>query len=78
MMDRQGSLLESQEGGSAPESVAAHPAWYRLENQLQWYDNKSTYCQKWYKCLKLVQISLWNLLVSCRRIRTLRSLYRVS
>lgn len=58
MMDRQRSLLESQESGSAPESVAAHPAWHRLEDQLQWYDNKSTYCQKWYKRLKFAQISL--------------------
>jgi len=35
-----------------------HPAWHRLEDQLQWYDNKSTQSQKWYKRLKLVQISL--------------------
>ncbi|WP_295513764.1 DUF4231 domain-containing protein, partial [Thiolapillus sp.] len=58
MMNRQESQLETQEGESAPESVAATPAWHRLEDQLQWYDNKSTHCQKWYKRLKFTQISL--------------------
>lgn len=39
------------------ESVKAHPAWQRLENQLQWYDNKSVYCQQWYKWIRLAQVS---------------------
>jgi len=41
-----------------PEWAASHPAWIRLEDQLDWYDNKSTHCQNWYKWLKFIQISL--------------------
>ncbi len=43
---------------AVPEALAAHPAWRRLEDQLRWYDKKSIHCQKWYKRLKLIQISL--------------------
>ena len=39
-------------------SVRAHPAWFRLNNQLQWYDNKSQRSQHWYKRLKITQVSL--------------------
>jgi len=56
MIDSQGGRQENQ--GTTLESVAEHPAWHRLEDQLQWYDTKSTQCQRWYKRLKLVQISL--------------------
>lgn len=42
----------------APEWAAAHPAWARLEDQIAWYDDKSVHCQKWYKWLKFIQISL--------------------
>lgn len=41
-----------------PESVAAHPAWFRLIDQQDWYDSKSQYCQRWYKRLKMAQITL--------------------
>lgn len=41
-----------------PEWAGTHPAWIRLEEQLFWYDSKSVGCQKWYKRLKIVQISL--------------------
>ncbi len=41
-----------------PEWAASQSAWIRLEDQLGWYDNKSNYCQKWYKRLKFIQISL--------------------
>lgn len=41
-----------------PESVAKHPAWMRLEDQLRWYDGKSTRCQKKYKWLKFVQMAM--------------------
>jgi hypothetical protein len=58
MLDQEGKLRQSQDVSAAPESVSMHPAWHRLEDQLQWYDNKSTQSQKWYKRLKLVQISL--------------------
>ena len=40
------------------ESIEKHPAWIRLEDQLGWYDSKSVYCQRWYKGLKLIQITL--------------------
>lgn len=42
----------------APESVQLHPAWFRLIDQLNWYDHKSQRCQRWYKGLKFVQIGL--------------------
>jgi hypothetical protein len=41
-----------------PDAVSGHPAWQRLEDQIRWYDSKSVRCQRWYKGLKLVQISL--------------------
>jgi hypothetical protein len=41
-----------------PESVQAHPAWFRLIDQLNWYDGKSRYCQHWFKGLKFTQIAL--------------------
>ena len=33
-------------------------AWFRLEDQLAWFDRKSVHCQRWYKRLKLAQICL--------------------
>lgn len=41
-----------------PETVAEHPAWFRLNDQQKWYETKSQYCQRWYKRLKFVQIAL--------------------
>jgi hypothetical protein len=41
-----------------PEWAATHPAWIRLADQLGWYDCTSTHCQKRYKGLKFVQITL--------------------
>jgi hypothetical protein len=38
--------------------VAEHPAWARLEEQLEWYDRKSSHCQRCYKGLKFFQIAL--------------------
>lgn len=40
------------------ESIQTHPAWFRLIDQLNWYDSKSHYCQIWYKLLKITQIML--------------------
>lgn len=40
------------------ESVSSHPAWFRLIDQLNWYDGKSRHCQRWYKRLKLTQVTL--------------------
>jgi hypothetical protein len=39
-----------------PESVKSHPAWFRLIDQLKWYDSKSQNAQKWHKCLKVAQV----------------------
>lgn len=41
-----------------PEWALVHTAWLRLEDQVQWYDDKSTNAQRWYKNLKFTQISL--------------------
>lgn len=49
---------EANSSIAVPEQVAKHPAWMRLEDQLRWYDGKSTCCQKKYKWLKFVQIAL--------------------
>ena len=43
---------------AAPAFASEHPAWFRLEDQVQWYDNKSQHCQCWYKVLKIAQVSL--------------------
>lgn len=40
-----------------PASVESHPAWFRLIDQLDWYDRKSQNAQQWYKRLKVVQIT---------------------
>lgn len=49
---------ENRPAPLVPEWAALHPAWLRLEDQLSWYDGKSMHCQRWYKWLKFVQISL--------------------
>lgn len=41
-----------------PDFAVMHPAWLRLEDQLQWYDTKSKQSQHWYKRLKLAQVTL--------------------
>lgn len=43
---------------TVPETVRSHPAWYRLIDQLNWYDSKSQFCQRWFKRLKFAQIAL--------------------
>lgn len=48
----------TEPGITVPEFAAAHPAWLRLEDQMQWYDNKSQHSQRWYKWLKLAQVAL--------------------
>jgi len=57
-MGKPASPLDKAIGPVVPEWAMAHPAWARLEDQIGWYDSKSTQCQSWYKGLKLVQISL--------------------
>jgi len=41
-----------------PDAIVGTPAWIRLDDQLNWYDQKSCSCQKWYKNLKLAQMLL--------------------
>ena len=41
-----------------PDFAAMHPAWLRLESQLQWYDSKSQHSQGCYKRLKFAQVTL--------------------
>lgn len=41
-----------------PDSVKTLPAWFRLIDQRNWYDSKSQHCQRWYKRLKLAQVTL--------------------
>lgn len=40
-----------------PEPVKAHPAWQRLEEQLEWYSNKSASCKNWYRGLRIAQVA---------------------
>lgn len=41
-----------------PDWASGHAAWLRLEDQIRWYDSKSTRAQRWYKWLKFAQIFL--------------------
>ena len=41
-----------------PDQVKKHPAWLRMEDQLNWYSEKSALNKKWYNGLKLIQIVL--------------------
>jgi len=43
---------------SVPDEVTRHPAWVRLEDQLDWYNSKSNTAQSRYKQLKTLQIAL--------------------
>lgn len=41
-----------------PQEVENHAAWYRLNDQLSWYDRKSGENQRWYKQIKRTQITI--------------------
>jgi len=41
-----------------PDWIINQSSWIRLEDQIDWYDKKSKYCQRWYKWLKFLQIIL--------------------
>jgi Protein of unknown function (DUF4231) len=51
-------LQNTKEAVSIPEEVRHHPAWIRLNDQLEWYDNKSGENQKRYKQIKVAQLVL--------------------
>ena len=55
MSDDKNSMLGEP---PVPESVKAHPAWFRLIDQRNWYDKKSQHSQCWYKRLKIAQVTL--------------------
>jgi hypothetical protein len=41
-----------------PETVASHPTWFRLNDQLGWYDRKSGWNQRWHRRTRLGQLLL--------------------
>lgn len=40
------------------EDIRQTPAWLRLEEQLQWYDNRSVKDKRWYRILRVSQLGL--------------------
>ena len=49
--------LEVAPGSTTAPKVAGHgAAWERLEQQIGWYDRKSTHAKRWYHRLKVTQI----------------------
>lgn len=52
------AIVETQRGIEIPDAIKKTPAWNRLEDQLAWYDKKSTNAQNWYKRLKRIQLLL--------------------
>jgi hypothetical protein len=53
MADEKKNMNELQ----VSEAVGSHPAWFRLLDQVNWYDRKSQNSQGWYKRLKIAQIT---------------------
>jgi hypothetical protein len=43
---------------AVPHEVERHPTWYRLNDQLDWYDRKSVINQRWYKRIQGSQLIL--------------------
>ena len=52
----EGDDLENRQDAEVPEAYAEHPAWIRLEDQIDWHDKKGVLCQRLYKWLALAQI----------------------
>src|SRR5918995_351494 len=51
-------MQETAEEYFDPEEFAKHPAWLRLNDQLDWYDRKSGDNQRRYKQIKIAQLIL--------------------
>jgi len=51
-------LQETAEEYFDPEEFGKHPAWLRLNDQLEWYDKKSGDNQRRYKQIKVAQLVL--------------------
>jgi hypothetical protein len=49
---------ENRQEAPVPDGVKNHPAWARLVDQINWYDDKSQFNQRWYKHLKVLQVVL--------------------
>jgi len=47
---------EVRERPAVSEEIRSHPAWFRLNDQLAWYDDKSGSKQRWYKRIKTAQL----------------------
>jgi hypothetical protein len=43
---------------SVSDEIREHPAWFRLNDQMEWYDRKSGSKQRWYKTIKAAQLVL--------------------
>jgi hypothetical protein len=51
-------LQNAEEQYFVPEELRQHPAWMRLNDQLSWYDRKSSDNQRRYKQIKVAQLVL--------------------
>ncbi|MGA1864459.1 MAG: DUF4231 domain-containing protein, partial [bacterium] len=50
--------MDKEEGYPIKDEIKNHPAWRRLEDQLNWYDKKSLRNKKWYKGMRVIEIIL--------------------
>jgi len=49
-------VLNHSDLPTVPDQVKEHPAWHRLNDQLEWYDKKSGDNQFWHKLIKRAQL----------------------
>ena len=63
-------MHNTKEDVSIPEEVRQHPAWLRLNDQLDWYDRKSGENQKRYKQIKVAQLVLAGSIPTLGKIST--------
>lgn len=52
-----GDRSEAPTAGLVPPAAGTDITWDRLEDQIGWYDRKSSVNQRWYKWLKLLEIA---------------------
>ena len=55
--DRKGKVRIAAMGTQATQAIGPDPTMERLEDQIGWYDRKSNLNQKYYKWIKVVEIS---------------------
>ncbi len=51
-----GNGAQSSDPGQVPAALQSGPTWDRLEEQIGWYDRKSSNGQRWFKRIKLLQL----------------------